>query len=97
MRHSIARPRTFDYKAAGVRAPYKGERGVYHPPTGYTKDGAYLWPEVGSWFTVTRTDGNICHVLHDDGREDHFIWKFTDGPNNFHAWPTHDPRELLTA
>lgn len=95
MRHTFSRPRIFDYAAAGIRAPRVGERGAYHPPIGYAKDGTPIWPDVPSWFTVTRTDGNICHVRHDDGHEDHFIWRFVDGPNTFHAWPTHDPRGLL--
>lgn len=93
----ISRPRIFDYAKAGVRAPHKGERGCYHPPVGYAYGPGYtpIWPETVRWFTVTRTENNICHHQYDGGEESHFIWRFTDGPNSFHSWPTRDPLDLL--
>lgn len=96
MRHGIATRAPFDYAASGVKAPRKGERGIYHPPVGYTSAAEPIWPENGSWFTVDHTDGSITHVTHDNGKQDHFIWRFSDGPNSFHCWPSFDPRNLLT-
>ena len=65
--------------------PKRGERGVYHSPiNGKTN------------FTVDRVDGAICHVTYHYPTGDtvsSFIWRFFDGLNQLHHWPSKAPTE----
>lgn len=60
-------------------APRKGHRGVYQTASSNAPVG----------FTVIGTEGNICWVKYDHSPDvpSCFIWRFHDGPNQFHDWP----------
>jgi hypothetical protein len=37
---------------------------------------------------VTRVDGNLCWRSYPNGESLPFIWRFSDGVNALHDWPT---------
>lgn len=69
--------------AAGARTDYaeskprNGDRGSCIMLNGET---------VG--FVVSSIDGNLCFANYDNGESGPFIWRFNDGLNIFHSWPS---------
>jgi hypothetical protein len=43
--------------------------------------------------TVSSVDGNLCWVNYYRGEPAPFIWRFKDGLNNMHEWPSKQQKE----
>jgi hypothetical protein len=80
--HSTAGGRT-DYADS---KPHKGERGSCVMPNGDI---------VG--FVVSSIEGNLCFANYDNGDSGPFIWRFNDGLNIFHTWPSKARAAIKTA
>ena len=60
--------------------PHKGDRGSCIMLNGET---------VG--FTVSSVEDNLCYAIYDNSPDEKagpFIWRFKDGLNIFHTWPS---------
>ena len=61
--------------------PQANTRGTYQTPHMDKPEG----------FTIKRVEGNLCYAVYDhhtDGVTQPFIWRFKDGLNKYHDWPS---------
>ena len=75
--------KTYEPEELDHCAPRVGDQVIYRSIGGRIKKG-----------TVTAIRGNLCDVDYGEGQSPEdtgFIWRFRDGLNNLHDWPTKDP------